>query len=106
MPSTPDHKVAMHQLATTRRAVGKPIWDRKIQLGDVFHNEGMTFEQRRDAIATRLRGSKWYEGSDEYAEIRTLVDDLTDALDADQFDAVWDAIYDEADYDRVWIGTH
>jgi hypothetical protein len=105
MPSTPNHKVAMHQLATTRRAAGQPVWNRKINLADVFHNEDMTFEQRRDAIAARLRGSKWYSGSDEDAEIRILVDDLGDAVDTDQFDAVWDAIYDETDYDRVWIGA-
>ncbi len=106
MPNTPDHKVAMHQLVTERKAAGRPVWDCKLRLGAIFHNEALTFEQRRDAIADRLRRSPWLKNSDEHAEIRTLVDDLGDAVDADQFDTVWDAIYDEADLDRVWIDTH
>ena len=31
--------------------------------------------------------------------------ELAEAENADRFDGVWEAIYDEADYDRVWIDT-
>jgi len=33
------------------------------------------------------------------------VDELADAETGDDFDAPWDALYDEADLDRVWIAT-
>jgi hypothetical protein len=55
MPATPDHKVEMHQLARSRVAAGLPVWDQKLRLADVFHNDAMTFEQRRDAIVQRIR---------------------------------------------------
>lgn len=105
MPDTAEHRAEMHQLATERRTAGKPVWDRKIRLADVFHNEDMTFEQRRDAIVARLRGSNWLKGRDEGDTLVMLVEELADARDADEFDGPWDAIYDEADYDRVWIET-
>ena len=105
MPNTPDHKVEMHRLAQQRIAAGLPSWDRKISLADVFRNEDMSFGERRDAIVNRLRNSGWLDGRDEDDELRHAVDDLAQAHDADEFDDVWNVIYGEADYDRVWIGT-
>lgn len=105
MPDTADHRVAMHRLATERRAQGKPIWDRKIRLGDVFDNDEFTFEQKRDTIVSRLRSSGWLNGRDECDELVTLVEELAAATDVEWFDSVWDLIYDHADYDRVWIDT-
>jgi hypothetical protein len=102
MPRTVDHIVHTHRLAQARRDAGLPIWDRKVLLGDVFRNEAMSFEQIRDEIARRIRATEWHSGSD---VVRELVDELADCADTDEFDAVWDAIYDEADEDRVWIET-
>ena len=59
MPDSVEHRVEMHRLATERRSQGKPIWDRKIRLADVFHNDALTFEQQRDAIVKRIRSSGW-----------------------------------------------
>jgi hypothetical protein len=95
----------MHRLATERRAAGKPIWDRKIRLGDVFHNDAMTFEQIRDTTVKRIRASGWLEGRDEFDDLMLAVEELAEAEDVKHFDMVWSAIYDEADYDRVWIET-
>jgi hypothetical protein len=105
MPDTAEHRADMFQLAADRRKAGKPIWDRKIRLADVFHAGHLTFERRRDLIAARLRASAWLTGRDEFDDLVLLVDDLAEAEDADEFDAVWDAIYDAADEDRVWIET-
>lgn len=105
MPSTPDHKVEMHQLARARVAAGLPVWDRKIRLGDVFRNEDMSFEERRDAIAARLRASAWLTDPDRRMGLDEAVDGLAGAEDVDEFDGWWDEIYDLADYDRVWIDT-
>jgi hypothetical protein len=105
MPDTAEHRAEMHRLATRRRSAGKPVWNSKIHLGDIFRNEDMTFKERRDAITARLRASTWLKSHGEYDTIRYLVDELADAENTDEFDEVWDVIYDEADADRVWIET-
>lgn len=100
MTDKAEHRAAMHSLATERRAAGLPAWDKRINLADVFHNQDLTFEQRRDAIVKRIYGSGW--NSD---EAYTLAADLADTQNAEEFDEVWNAVYDLADYDRVWIAT-
>lgn len=105
MPDSADHRAEMFLLARKRTAAGLPVWDRKISFADVFHNEDMTFEQRRDAIVARLRGSSWLKGRDEFDNIVEAVDGLAGAEDAGEFDGWWDEIYDIADEERVWIET-
>ena len=102
MSRAAEHAVAMHQLATERRANRRPIWDSQINLGDLFHNDDLTFEQRRDGIVARVRATRW--ARDSYT-VTELLDELGDTTDVDEFDEVWNLIYDEADYDRVWIAT-
>lgn len=80
-----------------------PRWTYTIRLKDVFHNDAMTFEQRRDAIVARLRNSQWYAEID--SVLRDHVDELAETTDTDGFDYVWNKIYDEADADRAWIET-
>lgn len=103
MPRDIDHLVETHRLAQQRRAAGLPVWDRKINLGDVFHNDSLTFEQIRDVAVQRIRRSGWLT-DDDYT-LTGLVDELAETADADEFDCVWDEIYDHADIDRVWIAT-
>ena len=105
MPDTVEHRVKMHRLSRARHAAGLPVWDRRINFADVFHNDAMTFTERRDTIVRRLRASRWLEGRDELDELVRLVDELADTQDGDEFDGPWDGIYDHADYDRVWINT-
>lgn len=95
----------MHRVAQERRAAGKPVWGRKVNLAGIFHNDEMTFEQKRDAVVSTLRASTWfkqYEGGDDLPQ---FVEELADTEDIAGFDAVFDAIYDVADADRVWIST-
>lgn len=103
MPRTVDHIVETHHIASARRAAGQPIWAHRIDISDVFHNEAMTFEQRRDAVATRIQHTAWFKGSE---TVRDIIDELSDSTNGDEFDGPWDALYDVADYDRVWIKTH
>ena len=84
---------------------GKSVWQHKINLTSVFHNDDLTFEQSRDAIVARIRGSAWFKAKDEYDDLVYLVEELADSERAYHFDYVWDEIYDIADYDRVWITT-
>jgi hypothetical protein len=105
MPDTAEHRADMYRLAHDRRAAGKPSWAHKINLRDVFHNDGLTFEQKRDTIVRRIRATTWFKQYDEYDDLPQLVEELADAEDVDAFDGPWDCIYDIADADRVWIAT-
>jgi hypothetical protein len=105
MPDTADHRAEMFSLAHQRRAAGLPLWERTVNLREVFHNEEMTFEQRRDAIVRILRASPWLAGRGEFDALVEIVDLLADACDAEEFDGWWSELYDHADYDRVWIAT-
>jgi hypothetical protein len=109
MPRTAEHIVACHQHARARVAAGQPVWEHTINLAGVFHNEDLTFEERRDRIVDVIRASTWYknrvEGTNVFDVLYELVDELADTTTGDEFNVVWDAVYDEADYDRVWIKT-
>ena len=106
MPRTVDHIVATHQLAQQRREAGQPVWDRKLNLADIFHNDALSFVESRDAIVRRIRISGWLDGRDEFDDLVELVNDhLAYAEDVKEFDELWDAVYDHADADRVWIQT-
>lgn len=105
MPDTADHRADMHVLAQERRRYGLPVWDRRINLADVFHNDEMTFEQIRDAVVAVIRNSGWLDGRDEWDSLVEAVDNLAEAEDDDEFNGWWAEIYDHADYDRVWIAT-
>lgn len=80
-----------------------PAWKYTIRLADVWKNEDLTFEQRRDEIALRLKNSTWASGNPLVAE---LAFDLSQAKDAADFDDIWNDVYDEADRDRAWIAIH
>ena len=105
MPDTAEHRADMHRLATERRAAGLPIWDGTLRLADVFHNDSLSFEAKRDAIVHRIRATAWFKDKDEYDDLVYLVEELADAEDNGSFNAVWSEIYDIADGDRVWIET-
>ena len=80
-------------------------WLETVRLGDVWRNESMTFEQRRDEIVRRVKASNWYRSTDSSVELPDVVDDLAHATDASRFDFAWRYLYDIADWDRVWIDT-
>lgn len=100
-----EHKVEMHQLARERQDAGLPVWDRKLRLADVFRNEDMSFEERRDAIVARIRATAWFKGYGEGDDLPQFVEELAGTQTPDEFDGPWDCIYDQADADRVWIET-
>lgn len=79
-------------------------WDHKLLLGDVFHNEEMSFEQRRDAITARIRKARFYDVDD--LTLWEIVAGLANAEDTDEFDYWWDEFYNWCDWGkRVWVET-
>lgn len=105
MPKTTDHLVAAHNAATARRAAGGKTWKWRIDVSDVFGNDTLDFEQRRDVIAARLAAHPWVKQAGPESDLAAFVEELADRENADEFDFVWDAIYDIADLDGVWIIT-
>ena len=105
MPDTADHRADMYRLSRERIAAGKPSWAHHINLKGVFHNDDLTFEQKRDIIVRRIRATTWFKSKDEYDDLPMLVEELSDTETKSAFADVWDAIYDEADADRAWIAT-
>lgn len=105
MPRTIEHIVETHQIARERVAAGLPVWDRRINVSDVWRDENLTFEQRRDAIVARLNASPWIKNRDQsgFDQLGDIVYNLSTADDVEEFDGWWDELYDHADYDRVWI---
>jgi hypothetical protein len=95
----------MYRLGQQRRATGRPSWEHQLKLADVFHNDDLTFEQKRDEIVRRIRASAWFRGCHKDDDLVCTVEELADTEDVPAFDYVWDAIYDLADADRVWIET-
>lgn len=82
-----------------------PHWEYRIRLGDVWKNDELTFEQQRNAIVKRFKGSRWYRTTGDGSDLHDLVEELADAEDVDDYDEAWKYIYDLADQDRAWIET-
>ncbi len=78
-------------------------WKHRLNLGDVFHDESRTFEQRRDEIVRRIKAARWYDENDN--TLWYIVDQLADTEDPDDFDDPWSDFYDWADAERVWVDT-
>lgn len=77
-------------------------WTETLYLGDVWRNQTMPFPERRDAIVSRIKASRWYR-RDESGELADVVDELSLASTAYRFDVAWDHLYDLADEGGVWI---
>ncbi len=58
------------------------------------------FELMRDGVVSAVRRSSWNSN-----ELDELLEELSETEDTADFDIVWDAIYDLADQDSVWIAT-
>lgn len=82
-----------------------PYWGDTIDLADIFHNEDMPFEEKRDEIVKRIKDSKWLSYTDWYYELLDVVKELEVSPTIEDFDFHWQTVYDYADIDRVWIDT-
>lgn len=76
-------------------------WDHTFHIADIWKNDELTFEQRRDAITKRMRRQPWFEVFEEDCGI---ISDLEAAEDPDDWDEWWDQFYDWCDDGkRVWV---
>lgn len=124
MSDTVEHRVEMHRLATARRAQGKPAWAHTIRgfraALDKYDHQNPTDDMLRairDEVVAVIKASRWYRNADEYSDLHEAVDELADVANVEifsptedpgydperHFNSTLDAIYDMADYDRVWL---
>lgn len=78
-------------------------WEYKLRLKDIWHDEDMPFEEKRDEIVRRINASRFWTEDDYH--LTCAVDGLESAVDLDDFDDAWNDFYDWADDVRVWVET-
>lgn len=76
------------------------VWHETLNLRDVFHNEDLEFEARRDEIVKRITSLRMLDATAEQ-----IAEALGEAEDEEEFDEYWDDFYDWADDVRVWVAT-
>lgn len=80
-------------------------WIRIVKLKDVWHNDDLPFEKKRDKIVERIKESGW-RGITPYPDLfDDLVHNLGETESFSEFDYQFSEFYDLADSDRVWIET-
>lgn len=81
-------------------------WVDRVELGDVFHDDNVTVSHKAAVIKERMTPlDKKFESG---GELLDLLDELVEVSadeDPDEFDVIWDQIYDWADANSVWIDT-
>lgn len=78
-------------------------WLHTLRVADVWRNESLPFQSRRDEIVRRIKGSRFWD-ADDY-DLECIVSDMAEAEETNGFDASWDEFYNWADENRVWVET-
>lgn len=100
MPRTIESMIDHAEEARRRINTGRAVWDEKIRAVRI---EGAPFEENRDRFVAALERSRWFRRQDYGDIVHELWDEIKDAETVEHFDSCLDALYDEADDDRVWI---
>ena len=88
-------------------------WAHRMRLGDIWNesaDDGSDWEMTRDATLVRMRGDGWCQqylsmehGPLDETHLGWLLSELEAADSLDEFNEVWDQIYDWADINRLWL---
>ncbi len=82
-----------------------PRWKHTLDIKAIWDNEEMPLPEKGKAIVEKIKAAPFYGDDD---ELEMIVEELGDAAEADDvrwFDMVWNAFYDWADAERVWVKT-
>lgn len=80
-----------------------PRWYETVNLRDIFYDETISYESRRNKIVEKIKASRWYKLSGSDSWLHEVVDELRDSGTNREFNRWWSAFYDIADEDRIWI---
>lgn len=125
MPRTIESIAENHRVAAERRAASKPVWDRKIDVKTILHeDQSNTSNEHVARVANRIGAlirsqvpAAWLDwNSDDGDEDLTQIVDGMEALKPDSYEgeadftplddlnSMLDQLYDWADGKRVWLG--
>lgn len=94
-------RVAASQAARARIASGKPSWGERIPASAVWRDQTKTWDQKRDAFVGLVKKSKWYQGQEEFSDLRDTIEELEYASDEAEMKYILEDVYDQADVDRI-----
>lgn len=81
-------------------------WNFTLELWDVWTNEALTFEDKRDEIVRRIRTAPFWGRDDmEWFALQDIALSIQDAANTGEFDREFRWFYDWADKHRVWVAT-
>ena len=126
MPRTIESIGENHRVAAERRAAGKPVWDRKVDIKAILHEDQSNTSNEHAALVanrigallrSRLPSVLLEVGNDEVDfDLIEIVEGM-EALRPDSYDGeedftplddlnnMLDQLYDWADANRVWLGN-
>lgn len=127
MPRTVEHIVACHQAARALRKAGKPIWNKRIDVKSIIHedqgNESpghiSKISQRIAALIRSQVPASYFDIGHEHLDfdfvdaveamesctIEELAHDKANGCEAvEMFNGWLETIYDWADVNRIWLG--
>lgn len=125
MPRTIESIVENHRVAAERRAAGKPVWDRKIDVKAILQEDQSNGSNEHAAeVANRIGAlirsrvpAAWLDwNSDDLDEDLTQIVEGMEALKPDSYEgeadftplddlnSMLDQLYNWADGKRVWLG--
>lgn len=125
MPRTIESIVENHRVAAERRAAGKPVWDRKIDIKAILReDQSNTSNEHSAQVANRIGAlirsrvpADWldWDSTDLDEDLAHIVEGM-EALKPDSYEgeedftpledlnSMLDQLYDWADGKRVWLG--
>ena len=80
-----------------------PHWRYTLRLADIFHDDDIPFERKRDEIVRRIKAEKFW--SPDNFELSDVMEGLEQADDVPEFDEAWADFYDYAERERIWVET-
>lgn len=101
-----DYRADMYDIVAQRHEEGKPSWEQNVPIRDILHSD-TTLPEKRDAVVEAVTQSQWYKkkiADNPYCELESIITELEDVEEVEHFDLCLGSLYDEADYDRVWLG--
>ncbi|HGN1515720.1 MULTISPECIES: hypothetical protein [Pseudomonas] len=125
MPRTIESIVENHRVAAERRAAGKSVWDRKIDIKAILHeDQSNTSNEHVAQVANRIGAlirsrvpADWldWESTELDEDLINVVEGMEalkpysfdgekDFTPLDDLNSMLDQLYDWADGKRVWLG--
>lgn len=85
-----------------------PVWHLTLRLGDLvgrWKDGDLHITELAQKVTERIKESRWRSFTGDTDEFDTALADLEKVENQAEYERVFEAVYDLADQDRVWIET-